>query len=113
MTLRASNFSLTELWEILDDIDGMEVDAFTDWFYNREELILAFMIDALNILGKPYGIWVFRTDRRDGEVLYGVSSPDIESYSHVATITFGDAIQELRRFKENEKSVLKGLLGLA
>jgi hypothetical protein len=91
----------------------MEVDAFTDWFYKREELNLAFMIEALNILGKPYEFWVFRTDHRDGQVFYGSSSPSFEHYCDVATVTFGMAIKELRCLKENEKYVLKGLLGLA
>lgn len=108
MTMHASKFSLTELWEILDDIDGMEIDAFTDWFYAREESIIAFIIEALNILGEPYELWVFRTDVRDGQVYYGVSSPEVEYYCDVATITFEKAIQELRRLKKNEKSVLKG-----
>lgn len=97
--MSASNFDCSELWAIIEDLEGMEYDAFLHWYLQREEVNLAFMIEALNILGKPYELWVFRTDCRDGVVFYGAVSPDFEYYCDIATITLGEAINELMRLR--------------
>jgi hypothetical protein len=95
--IQAGHYTPSELYEFLDDIYSMEVHAQADWLGSREEALIQFQIQALNILGEPYELSVYRTHPNDGLVMFGVVGPNIDNLCDIPVITFSEAFAELKR----------------